>query len=328
MKIQWIVFIIVLITLAGVAGCAAPRTLPPATLSPATQMPPTQAQIEPPPATQIPETQSLVGEATLQYPPNPEIVLKMVERLNAGDVEGSLAYFAEDAMSYLVGFPPTGIEIYKGKEQIRSLWEDSVANHFEWEVEVISSNGDMVNIRAKTWHDFTRQLGIAPLEYIDVYEVKDGEILTYGSWLTEESLGRFKPAFDEVAPRGPTAAPPNDSPVSEMTVTIAGGTCTTDNPAALQAGEVTITLNVEDQDQSRYALTVFNLDVDKDILDLMVSTAVTSPSWADFLFEKELAPGESETDTFKLKEGPVYLICWSQPPDLPIGNSGPIAVVP
>jgi hypothetical protein len=39
----------------------------------------------------------------------------MIERLNAGDVEGSLAYFADDAVVYFMGFPPTGIEVYKGK---------------------------------------------------------------------------------------------------------------------------------------------------------------------------------------------------------------------
>lgn len=252
----------------------------------------------------------------------------MVDKLNSGDFEGSLAYFADDAMVYLAGLPPTGIEVYNGKDQIRALWEDSVNNHFKWEVKVESAWSDFVNIRAKTWHDFTSQLGVAPLEYIDIYEIKGGKITTYGSTITEEALARFKPAFAEVVPPDPTVTLPTDPPVSEFAVTIADGTCTTDRPTRLKAGEVIVTLDVKDQDKSLYALTVFSLDPGKDLLDLMSSTTGAPPSWGDMLLIEELGPGMSGTYTFSLEKGPVYLICWSKPPDLPIGNAGPIAVVP
>jgi ketosteroid isomerase-like protein len=313
MKTILIVISIVLITTIGLAGCTAPTTQPPNTHVPQ--------------ATQVPLKQTPVSQVTPQSKVNTEIVLNMVENLNNGDVEGSLAYFADDAVVYIMGFPPTGMEVYHGREQIRSLWQDSVDNHFKWEAEVTSALGDMVNIRAKTWHDFTRQLDVAPLEYTDVYELKDGKIVTYGSWLTKESLDRFKPAFFAAVPPEPNATPASSPPVSEMTVTIAGGTCTTDNPTALQAGEVAVTLNVEDQDNDKYALTMFNLDSDKDILDLMVSTVGVPPSWADILLYEELGPGQSKTYTFTLKQGPVYMICWSKPPGLPIGNVVPIPVL-
>jgi hypothetical protein len=308
MNTKLIFLIMVLISTVGLAGCIALATQPPNTqVLQATPIPPTEI-----PASQVsPQSQS-----------NSEVVL------NNGDVEASLAYFADDALVYLMGFPPTGIEVYHGHEQTGSLWQDSVDNHFKWEAEVISALGDMVNIRAKTWHDFTNQLGVAPLEYIDVYELKDGKIVTYGSWLTEESLDRFKPAFFAAVPPEPNATLSSIPPVSEMVVTIAGGTCSTDDPIVLQAGEVTVTLNVEDLDNEMYALTMFNLDSDKDILDLMVSTVGVPPSWADFLLYEELGPGQSETYTFTLELGPVYLICWSKPPDLPIGNAMPIPVVP
>jgi hypothetical protein len=113
-----------------------------------------------------------------------------------------------------------------------------------------------------------------------------------------------------------------------MTVTIAGDTCTTDDPIALKAGEVKVTWIVQDQDKSRYALTLFNLDPGKDILGLMVATIGLPPSWGDMLLPAELGPGKNETYTLKVEKGPLYLIFWSQPPDLPIGNSGPIPVVP
>jgi hypothetical protein len=41
---------------------------------------------------------------------------------------------------------------------------------------------------------------------------------------------------------------------------------------------------------------------------------------------EELESGKSATYTFTVEKGPVYLICWSSPPDLPIGNAGPIEV--
>lgn len=256
---------------------------------------------------------------------NSEIVQDMITRMNAGDIEGSLAYFADDAVAYIIGLPPTGMEVYAGKEQIRALWQDSVDNHFQWETEITSANGDIVMVRAKTWHDFTRQLEVAPLEYVDVYEVKDGKITTYGTTITAGALAEFMPAFEEVVPPE-DPVPSTEEPVSEMTVTIAGGTCAIDHPAPFQAGEIKVTLNIKDQDKDLYALTLFNLEEGKDLLDLMASTAGIPPSWADILLMEELEPGKNATYTFTVEKGPVYLICWSKPPDLPIGNAGPIEV--
>lgn len=113
-----------------------------------------------------------------------------------------------------------------------------------------------------------------------------------------------------------------------MKVTIAGGTCTIDDPAPLQAGAIKVTLNIKDQNKTLYALTIFNLDTDKDFLDLMAATVGLPPSWADTLLMKEQKPGTNNTYTFTVEKGPVYLICWSKPPDLPIGNAGPIEVKP
>jgi len=91
---------------------------------------------------------------------------------------------------------------------------------------------------------------------------------------------------------------------------------------------VTVTLNVEEGEKELYALFLFNLDPGKDMLDLMASTiADAPPSWADVLLGEEIRPNQSKTYTVTLEKGPVYLICFSQPPALPIGNAGPIEVV-
>jgi hypothetical protein len=277
-------------------------------------------------ASQVNQPTSTPGpDATAK--PVSETVLEMVERMNAGDLEGSLAYFADDAIGYVIGLPPTGMEVYAGKEQIRTMWQDSVDNHFQWEVAITSSGNNIVSVKAKTWHDFTRQLGVAPLEWIDYYEFKDGKIITYATTITEESLAKLKPALAEVMPPEPPVAPSTVSPVSEMTVTMAGGTCAIDKPVVLKAGELAVTLNVKDQENEDYALSFFTLDEGKDFPDLMTSTILPAPpSWSDMFFLRDLGPGQSATFTVIVKKGPVYMICWSRPPDLPIGNAGPFEV--
>jgi len=301
--------LILLVLVLGIIGCTSQSNQPPPTPLSPTQPSPTQ--------TPLPETATN---------PNSAIVLSMVERMNAGDVDGSLAYFADDAITYIVGLPPTGMEVYSGKEQIRALWQDSVDNHFQWETKVTFNEDNIVYVQAKTWHDFTRQLGVAPIEYWDVYEVQDGKITTYGTTITADALARLKPAFAAVMPPEEPAAPSTEQSVSEMTVTITGGTCKIDNQAPLQTGEITVTLNIKDQNKVAYALTMFNLNQDKDILDLMASTPRMPPTWANILLMKELEPGKSATYTFTVEKGPVYMVCWSKYPELPIGNAGPIEV--
>jgi len=282
---------------------------------------------QPPPAqTQPPAAATPVPEAA--FDPGLTTVMEMVDRLNAGDLEGSLAYFADDAMGYIVGLPPTGMEVYAGKEQIRALWTDSISNHFLWEIGDTQVDGNVIYVQAKTWHDFTRQLEVAPLSWNDVYEIQEGKIATYSTTITAESLSKLKPALAAVMPPEPTSAPSADPPVSEMMVTIAGGTCSTDSPQALQSGDIRVTVNAEDLQNTGYALTVFSLAEGKDMVDLMATTAGMPPEWAEMLLMEELEPGKSATYTFTAENRPVYMICWSQPPDLAIGNAGPFEVRP
>jgi hypothetical protein len=300
MKTRMIMPITILIAhILSAAGCAAPVSEPTATLAPAPQVSPSA---------------------------NPDVVLEMTERLNAGDIEGSLAYFDDEAIVYFFGLPPTGIEVYRGKDQIRSLWEDSVSNHFQWEIKNTRVNHDEIYLETQTWHDFTRQVGVAPLQYHDVYQVTNGKISTYGSWITGEALAKFKPVLAEILPPEPTATPSTAPPVSKMTFTIAEGACSTDNQVTLQAGELRVSFDVKDLEKELYALSLFNLDPGKDFLDLMASTHGLPPPWADILLLEELDPGARDTFTVTVEKGPVYVICWSKPPDLPISALGPFEV--
>ncbi len=256
------------------------------------------------------------------------VITAMIERFNASDLEGVLDYFADDAMVYFFGLPPTGSEVYNGREQFRPVWEENIASHLRWEVEIDSVVGETVKGRAKTWHDFTRELGVAPLEANEVWAVRDGKIAFYAWAATEESAGRLKAALAEAMPAEPTEEPIEESPVSAITVTFVDGTCSVDDPLTLQAGPVQVTVDVLDEDKALYAMTFFTLDPEKDLLDLMASTAAAGPpDWAEMISLREIDPGTSKAYDMTVQDGPVYGVCWSQPPESAVGNVGPFAVV-
>ena len=310
MKIQFALIAVFVIVLA-LAGCA-----PSAAPSVPTQAPPTPTPL-PIPTPLPPPTPSPAPVAA--------VVMGAAERLNAGDLDGAMAYWADDAMFYAFGMPPTGSEIYRGNEQIRAILEENIASHFQQQVEISTVVGDIINARTKTWHDFTRQIGVAPMEATEVYQIRDGKIATYTWTLTEDSAVRLKTALAAAMPAEPEAAAPAATPVSELTVTLSGGTCSYEGPLTLQAGEVQVTMDV--QDKQMYALTFFTLDPDKDFMDLMASTVRSiPPPWSDMFSIKEASPGKSETYRVTVTEGPVYVVCWSKPPELPIGNVGPFGV--
>jgi len=314
--------VILMIFVLSIAGCAIPATQPSPTQTPVPEAPTAQP-------TQPPPTETPVMQATPTANLPSATVMSMTERMNAGDLEGAMAYWDDDAVVYFLGLPPTGTEIYKGKEQFRPVFEENVSSHLQWEVDIRSIVGDEVNARAKNWHDFTRQLGVAPLEATEVYVIHDGKIVSYAWTLTEESLARLKPALAEVMPPEPPAAPSSENPVSELTVTISEGTCIYDGPMTLQASEIQVTMDVQDQDNELYALTFFTLDPDKDALDLMASTSRSDPPpWANMISIHTLGAAKSATYSFAVEEGPVYGVCWSQPPDLAIGGLGPFTVNP
>jgi len=281
------------------------------------------------PAAQPPAPRTPISTATQPPAENPlvRLVLSMAARLNAGDLNGSLSYFADDAITYFVGLPPTGMEIYRGKEGLRPVWEDCIHNHFRMEVEIVSVDGDVVTARSKTWHDFTRQLGVAPNEFVEVYQVKDNKIAVYSSTITGQALARFMPALATAMPPEAEAPPVVEDPVAEITVNFANGTCSYSGAMTLKAGEMHVNILATDTPQKYYGLTFFNLDSGKTLLDLMAATPLPAPPpWAKMLSLWEFTSGESKVVTFSAQTGPLYLVCWSKPPDLAIGNVGPFEV--
>ena len=303
------IVVLLFVTILGISGCSSQSLQP----------------------TPTPTTPPTVPEVTTD--PVSSTVEEMVARVNAGNFTEASEYFSDDAMIYLVGMPPTGMEIYWGKGQFRTFLEECcTGQNFEWDVEIKVVKDGVVFAEAKTWMDFTRELGVAPNSFHEIFVVQDEKITLYYSTMTERTLANFKPVLFEAIPELAAAVQPpaelDETPVNEINVTIANNTCAYEGPMALKAGEVTVTLDIQDERFDKYALTFFTLEEGKDLIDLMASTHNPGPpSWARLIFLKEFNPGESQTfKILNLKDGLLYMVCWAKPPDLPIGNAGPFVV--
>ncbi len=268
--------------------------------------------------------QSPLSDSPLAVP-----VLGAAERLNAGDLESALDYWDDDGLFYVFGIPPTGVEIYSGKGEIRAVFEENIASHFREEVEILEIVGDAVTTKTTTWHDFTRQLGLAPMQATEVYVIQDGKIASLTWIISEESLAKLAPALADVFPPEPTptqAAVP-DTPVSAMRITFADGRCSYDGPMTIAADMLTATMDVEDENKARYGLTFHTLAPDKTLPDLVASQLLSiPPSWGPMIRFIEAGPGETRSSEFEVSEGPVYVMCWSKYPELVIGALGPFEV--
>jgi hypothetical protein len=142
-----------------------------------------------------PETMEKLQAAMANQVEKENVLTAMEDALNAGDVEATMALFTDDAIvKILFGnvLPP---ESYIGSEQVRFLMEDLVAMNFKIQIEILQVLGDIAVTRSKTWHDATIQLGIAPMEMVEIYPIEDGKIKGFVSILTDESLAKLQAAF-------------------------------------------------------------------------------------------------------------------------------------
>ncbi len=92
-------------------------------------------------------------------------------------------------------------DVYNGKDQIRTWFQDLVAQHFAIQVDVQKEDTESVTTKTQTWTDGTRQLGVAPLVATEVYVVKESRIKGLTWTISPESLAKLQAAS------APTATP-------------------------------------------------------------------------------------------------------------------------
>ena len=142
-----------------------------------------------------PETMEKLQAAMANQVEKENVLTAMADALNAGDVDATMALFTGDAIiKFLFGnaLPP---ESYIGSEQVLFFMGNLVAMNFKIQVEILQVLGDIAVTRSKTWHDATIQLGIAPMEMVEIYPIEDGKIKGFVSILTDESLAKLQAAF-------------------------------------------------------------------------------------------------------------------------------------
>ena len=123
------------------------------------------------------------------------VLTAMADALNAGDVEATMALFTDDAITKALfgdARPPSS---NIGREQVRLFMEGLAARNFKIQVEILQVLGDIAITRSKTWMDPTIQLGIAPLDYIEIYLIQDGKIEGFVDIATDETVAKIKAAL-------------------------------------------------------------------------------------------------------------------------------------
>jgi len=127
---------------------------------------------------------------------NPEEVLNaFADSLNAGDLNATIAFFADYSVVKILFGDLFPLEFYNSSAEIQDFVRDLIAIHFKIEIEILQMLGDIAVTRSKTWSDETIQLGIAPLEMIEIYPIRDGKFKGFMSMLTDESLTKLKNAL-------------------------------------------------------------------------------------------------------------------------------------
>ena len=121
------------------------------------------------------------------------VVIASVDTISAGDVDASLATFADDAVVSIL--LPGAPETYTGKKEIRAWLESLAAGHWEGALEILHVEGDTVATRLTSSMDPTRALGVAPLVGTDVYIVQEGKIASYTWTPTQETAAKLQAAM-------------------------------------------------------------------------------------------------------------------------------------
>ena len=145
--------------------------------------------------TTTPETMEKLQAAMANQAEKENVLTAMEDALNAGDVEATMALFTDDAIIKVLfgdAKPPSS---HIGREQVRAFMEKLAAMNFKIQVEILQVFGDIVVTRTKTWMDPTIKLGIAPLDYIEIYSIQDGKIKGFVDISTDETVAKIKAAL-------------------------------------------------------------------------------------------------------------------------------------
>jgi inosine-uridine nucleoside N-ribohydrolase len=120
---------------------------------------------------------------------------------------------------------------------------------------------------------------------------------------------------------------PTPGATAKMSVAIEGDKCTYSGPKNIATGQIAIDWNV-DNAHGKYALVVATLDKDKTFADLDAWPSTDQPPWLQIVTYVEATSGNHSTVTADVEDGPIYIVCFTAPPEEKMGTLGPIEVEP
>lgn len=141
---------------------------------------------------------------------------------------------------------------------------------------------------------------------------------------------RFEEVFLSILNSGQAVTIDRTEPTpgaGQMSVTIEGDTCAYSGPERIPAGRIAIDWTV-DKAHDRYGLAVATLAQGKTFADLDAWLSTDPPSWLQLVTFAEATSGSHRTVTANVEEGPIYMVCFTAPPDKKMGTLGPIEVEP
>ena len=136
------------------------------------------------PLSEIPASFEAVGTATAPW---------VAEAPSADTVDAALTAYSDNTVFTWLEMPGMPQQI-EGKDALRALMEEWVADGRSVEFTLIGRDGTLLVGRARIWDANLEALGIAPLEAIDMYEVSDGAITHQWRVVTPDSLKALRAA--------------------------------------------------------------------------------------------------------------------------------------
>lgn len=118
-----------------------------------------------------------------------EVVLQLVEAVNAQDLEGALALFTEDALVTSVSPEP-----FNGKAEIQGWLEGMFADNFHLDVEIQEIEGNRVIERETMTMDSMSFYGIDTLTGISEITVEGGKVKSLNFTFCDETLAELQAA--------------------------------------------------------------------------------------------------------------------------------------
>jgi ketosteroid isomerase-like protein len=123
------------------------------------------------------------------------VVEGFVKAQNAGDVEASLAFLADDAVIQFVPPPiPEDDGVFTGNEEIRGWYENVARNKGHSELSNVQINRDVVTALLTYSDDGLKQIGLDSIDNEWTVTVKDGLIQGYKVTMTDESFEKLMAA--------------------------------------------------------------------------------------------------------------------------------------